>query len=240
MLAVISELNLEEKTVLANKHCSIVLVEDDVPVRKRFVTLINGWSGGKLIADVGSLNDTIKLIHEQPIDLLITDLRLPDGNGIEAIKLIREIQPKAEVMVISVLGDHNTVIRAIEAGATGFLLKDASSFNLIEAVEELMAGGSPVSPAIARTIIRKISPSEEQIAHSNQETQNTLGHNLTTREREILYGVVKGHTNGELAEIYGISASTVPVHIRNIYRKLETRNRSETIYEAMRLGLVEG
>lgn len=219
--------------------CSILLVEDDEPVRQRFAQLINAWPKGNLLADLGNLSDTIEFINNQTIDLLITDLRLPDGNGIEAIKQLRQRQPKAEVMVISVLGDHNTVIRAIEAGATGFLLKDASSFDLIEAVEELLAGGSPVSPAIARTIIRRINTNDSQQATSaDKEKQN--GHGLTTREREILYGVVKGLTNSELAEIYGIATSTVPVHIRNIYRKLETRNRSETIYEAMRLGLVEG
>lgn len=227
---------------VTKKPCSILLVEDDTPVRERFVRLIEQWPDGRLIADCGTLAESLAQIEQESIDLLITDLRLPDGNGIEAIKTIRDKQPNAEIMVISVLGDHKTVIRAIEAGATGFLHKDATSFNLIEAIEELLAGGSPVSPAIARTIIQRITPHEEStqgITSIAKQTANKKGSNLTARESEILYGVVKGLTNSELAEIYGISTSTVPVHIRNIYRKLETRNRSETIYEAMRLGLVE-
>lgn len=218
------------------EQCSILLVEDDTPVRERLAHIIDEWPDGTLLAACASLGEAIQQIAKHPIDLLITDLRLPDGNGIEAIQTLRREQPDSEIMVISVLGDHQTVIRAIEAGATGFLLKDTKSFNLIEAIKELLAGGSPVSPSIARTIIRRITPSgtpppDEAVQGGSKE--------LTARENEILHGVVKGLTNAELAKIYNISPLTVPVHIRNIYRKLETRNRSETIYEAMRQGLID-
>lgn len=216
---------------------SILLVEDDKPVRDRFVDLIRLWTSGHLVKDVGTLKDAQDAIQAHKIDLLITDLRLPDGMGTDAIKLLKQTQPEAEVMVISVLGDHRTVIKAIEAGATGFLLKDASPFNLIEAIEELLDGGSPVSPSIARTIIQSVNKSGNGSAMPTVSADEGRPQ-LTARELEILQGVVKGLTNAELAEAYGIASGTVPVHIRNIYRKLQTRNRSEAIYEARRHGLV--
>lgn len=217
---------------------SILLVEDDKAVRDRFVDLIFLWTNGHLVKDVGTLTDALEAIQTHPIDLLITDLRLPDGMGTDAIKLLKQTQPDAEVMVISVLGDHRTVIEAIEAGATGFLLKDASPFSLIDAIEELLDGGSPVSPSIARTIIQTLNKSKTDSTNPSTSDEASKPQ-LTTRELEILQGVVKGLTNAELAEAYDIASSTVPVHIRNIYRKLQTRNRSEAIYEAMRHGLVD-
>ncbi len=219
-----------------NAPCSILLVEDDAPVRKRLAQIISDWPEGRLAGACATLGEALKEISSQTIDLLITDLRLPDGNGIEAIRTLRKDQPKAEAMVISVLGDQQTVFRAIESGATGFLLKDAESFNLIESVKELMAGGSPVSPAIARTIIKRAFPEKPE------DTKKKARHPvkmLTKREMEILQGVAKGLTNAELSEMHGISYNTVPVHIRNIYRKLETHNRSEAVYEAVRMGLIE-
>lgn len=216
--------------------CSILLVEDDAPVRERMAHILSNWEDGRLQAACATLGEALTEIRDHPPDLLVTDLRLPDGNGIEAIKTLRREKPEAEAMVISALGDHKTVIDAIEAGATGFLLKDAEPFNMIEAIKELLAGGSPVSSAIARMIIRRIGPVSQ-----NPPEANSVGRikTLTEREKEVLQGIAKGLTYGEVAELCGISGQTVPVHIRNIYRKLETHNRSETVYEAMRLGLIE-
>lgn len=219
-----------------SQPCAILLIEDDAPVRKRLARIITDWPDGKLITSCANLNEALKQISKNTIDLLITDLRLPDGNGIEAIRFLRKEQPEAEAMVISVLGDQQSVFRAIESGAAGFLLKDAESFNLIGAIKELMAGGSPVSPAIARTIIKRAFPDRGDAGKRKEDDPVKL---LTKRETEILQGVAKGLTNTELSEIHGISYNTVPVHIRNIYRKLETHNRSEAVYEAVRMGLID-
>lgn len=208
-------------------------------MRERLGDIVSDWSGGRLIAACSTLGEALSQIHENSVDLLVTDLRLPDGNGIEAIRTLRREQPQAEAMVISALGDHQTVISAIEAGATGFLLKDAEPFDMIDAIKELLSGGSPVSSAIARTIIRRINPVPDTSPAVRSDETAEPPKELTKREKEILEGVAKGLTYVEIADIYGISHQTVPVHIRNIYRKLETHNRSETVYEAMRLGLIE-
>jgi DNA-binding NarL/FixJ family response regulator len=211
----------------------ILLTEDDGPVRERLAGLVQGWQGGKLVGICATLAQSLTAIETNHIDLLITDLNLPDGNGISAIRTLRRKQPAAEAMVISVLADERTVLAAIEAGASGYLLKDADSIDLIESITELMAGQSPISSRIARVLVRRLA--ERSKPGKSIEPKNDI---LTAREMDILWGIAKGFTYSELAERLGISRQTVPVHIRNIYRKLEASNRSEAVFEATRLGLI--
>lgn len=210
--------------------CRIILAEDDEPVRERLARLIDAWPGGRLVAACGTLAETMGTIGRDPVDLLITDLRLPDGHGTEAIRALGSRQPEAQAMVISVLADETTVLNAIEAGASGYLLKDSDSIGLIEAITDVMAGRSPISSRIARVLVRRLSERGGGAPPSAP--------NLTAREMDILWGIAKGFTYGELADRLGLSRQTVPVHIRNIYRKLQASNRSEAVFEATRLGLI--
>jgi len=210
----------------------IVLTEDDPAVRARLARLVEDWDGAELVAVCEDLGSTLEALRAQRIDLLITDLKLPDGSGIEAIRALGKMQKQAEAMVISVLADDRTVIEAIEAGASGYLLKDADGVDLVEAIADLMAGRSPISSRIARVLVKRLS-SPVEAAPATGTTPK-----LTAREMDILWGIAKGFTYGELAERLGMSRQTVPVHIRNIYRKLQASNRSEAVFEASRLGLI--
>jgi DNA-binding NarL/FixJ family response regulator len=219
----------------------IILTEDDEPVRERLSLLLHDWNGCNIVAVCATLGECVTAIETHPIDLLITDLKLPDGSGVEAIRLLRRKQPSAEVMVISVLADETAVLEAIEAGASGYLLKDADSIGLVEAITDLMQGRSPISSRIARVLVRRLgtSPQNGQASESGSEPSKATTKNpLTAREMDILWGIAKGFTNAEIADGLSISRQTVPVHIRNIYRKLETSNRSEAVFEATRLGLI--
>lgn len=207
----------------------LLLLEDDAPLRERFARIIEVWPGGELVAACATLDEALAVLRERPVDLLMTDLNLPDGHGIEAIQLLGKLYPDADAMVISVLADDQTVLAAIEAGAVGYLLKDADSFELVESIEELRAGGSPISSSIARILVRRMTGPPP----------SPSGPSLTPRETEILRGIAKGFTYAELAEWLGISHQTVPVHIKNIYRKLAANNRSEAVYEASRRGLIK-
>ncbi len=225
----------------------ILLVEDDEPVRERLARIIDGWPGGRLIADCGTLAEAKRVIVDQAIDLLITDLNLPDGHGVQAIELLRERQPAAEAMVISVLADDTTVIAAIEAGATGYLLKDSDPLDIVSAIGDLLAGHSPISSKIARTIVRRLSSRQSASTAPSSASSGAPAlaptpvgaRPLTPREIDILWGIAKGFTYAELAQNLQISNQTVPVHIRNIYRKLQANNRSEAVYEASRRGLIK-
>ena len=225
----------------------ILLVEDDEPVRERLARIIEGWPGGRLIADCGTLAEAKRVIVDQAIDLLITDLNLPDGHGVQAIELLRERQPAAEAMVISVLADDTTVIAAIEAGATGYLLKDSDPLDIVSAIGDLLAGHSPISSKIARTFVRRLSSRQSASTAPSSASSGAPAlaptpvgaRPLTPREIDILWGIAKGFTYAELAQNLQISNQTVPVHIRNIYRKLQANNRSEAVYEASRRGLIK-
>ena len=222
--------------------CRILLIEDDAPVRLRLARILSEWPGGKLVGACGTLGDALQVIDNIPIDLLIADLKLPDGNGVQAIRLLRERQPAAEAMVISVLADDRTVIEAIEAGATGYLLKDSDPIDIVKAIDELLAGRSPISSTIARTIVRRLGARDPSAVAGPDAASDAASEPgsppLTPREMDILWGIAKGFTYGELAERLKISKQTVPVHIKHIYRKLQASNRSEAVYEASRRGLI--
>ena len=219
--------------------CRVLLVEDDAPLRERFTRLLEAWPGGHLVAACATLAEALDTLHQQAIDLLITDLRLPDGHGTQAIRLLRSLYPDAEAMVISVLADDGTVIQAIEAGAAGYLLKDADSIELVEAIEELRAGRSPISSSIARVIVRRLGapPPAGGITAAATGTA-PLAALLTPRETDILWGIAKGLTYAELAQQLDISRHTVQVHVKKVYRKLEASNRSEAVFNASRQGLI--
>jgi len=213
--------------------CKILLVEDDAPVRERLARIIASWPRGELIAACGTLGEATNVINTARIDLLITDLNLPDGHGIQAIRMLRQVLPAADALVISVLADDRSVLEAIEAGATGYILKDSDPIDIIDAITDILEGRSPISSAIARTIVRKLGGRETKPDAAPPDFQP-----LTSREMDILWGIAKGFTYGELAERLQISKQTVPVHVKSIYRKLHTNNRSEAVYEASRRGLI--
>lgn len=222
-----------EETKIANP-VRIIVTEDDDPVRQRFVSVLSDWDGCNLVAECASLATTEHAIRAHAIDLLITDCSLPDGSGIDAIALLRQLQPQAEAMVISVLADEATVLKAVRAGATGYLLKDARAIDLISSIQDLLVGHSPISPRIARLLMRTLG-----VPHAAKTSPSpSPGGLLTAREMDILWGIAKGFTNPEIADRLGISRQTVPVHVRNIYRKLETTTRTETVFEATRMGLI--
>jgi DNA-binding NarL/FixJ family response regulator len=136
-------------------------------------------------------------------------------------------------MVITVFGDESHVVTAIEAGATGYLLKDSPSERIGQAVLELVGGGSPISPAIARHLLKRFRP-------ANPGTTAAVAlPGLTDREHEVLALLVKGFTYAEIGDLLSISAHTVTSHVKNLYRKLEVRSRAEAVYEALTLGLVK-
>lgn len=214
----------------------MLLLEDDTILRERFADILQAWQGAELVMACACLDEALQALHTHEVDLLMTDLCLPDGHGTEAIRLLRHLHPAADAMVISVLADDESVINAIEAGAVGYLLKDADSLELVEAINDLRAGRSPISSSIARVLVRRmgaLAPPEPPAGVAP--AGNPL---LTARETEILTGIAKGFTYAELADHLGISRQTVPGHIKNIYRKLAANNRSEAVFEASRRGLL--
>lgn len=213
----------------------VLVVEDDPPTRRHLARAIEGHPELDLVRAVGSVAEGRAALSEQQPDVLLTDLGLPDGNGIELIRATREVAPRAVAMAVTALGDEKTVIAAIEAGAAGYLLKDGSSDEIGGAVMELVAGGSPISPSIARHVLRRL---HREDVEANEEIEGEAP-TLTTREHEVLTLIAKGFSFPEIAELLEISAHTVTTHVRHIYQKLEVNSRGSAVYEAVNLGIIQ-
>lgn len=214
---------------------SILLVEDDDNTRTRLAETIAGHAEFELQASVANCSDARAEIERATPDVLLTDLGLPDGSGIDLIREVRARDAGTQPMVITVFGDEKHVVAAIEAGALGYLLKDGSSDYIGRSILDLIAGGSPISPPIARYFLRRFRTLEEEAPEPDRDE---VPH-LTEREKEVLTLIVKGFTYAEAANLVGVAESTVTSHIRSIYRKLEVHSRGEAVYEALQLGLVK-
>lgn len=162
-------------------------------------------------------------------DVLLTDLALPDGDGVTLIREVKRSTPSCECMVISVFGTEARVVAAIEAGATGYLLKDDPVEQVAQAVLSLVHGGSPMSPGIARHVLNRMRGAP--VAGADEAS-------LTERELTVLNALSRGFTYGEIAGQLGLSNHTVGTHVKHIYRKLEVCSRSEAVFEAAQLGII--
>lgn len=212
---------------------SILLVEDDPATRARLAGAIEKHRQFQLVGQAGSCREALALLDRGAPDVLLVDLGLPDGSGIDVIRDSRRRGYATEAMVITVFGDEQHVVAAIEAGATGYLLKDGSTEYIAASILELVNGGSPISPAIARHLLARF---REPAPASPDSDIGPTG--LTQREHEVLGLLVKGFTFGEIGGLLGISAHTVTSHVKHIYCKLEVRSRAEAVYEAMQLGIL--
>lgn len=215
----------------------VLLLEDDPATRERLAGIVAASPGLELAAAFGELRGALAwLAMHEPPQVLLVDLQLPDGSGVDLIRAARRIAPQAEAMVISVFGDEAHVVTAIEAGATGYLLKDASAEEIGQAITRLLAGEAPISSAIARHLLRRFRAASA-VASAPAPAEASP---LTPREGEVLALIAKGLSYQRIAETLGMSPHTVTSHIKQIYRKLAVNSRGEAVFEAQQLGLLPG
>ena len=221
------------------KARTVLLVEDDGPTRERLAGVIRGRSELSLQAACSCALEAREALAQAFPDILLTDLGLPDGNGIDLIREATRANPQTEAMVITVFSDERNVLAAIEAGASGYLLKDASADEIQRAIDDLLAGGAPMSPSIARHVLRRLRTQDNGPDAAKVDAVAADTPKLTKREREVLELLVKGFTYNEAGKLLNIAESTVTSHIRSIYRKLDVGSRGEAVFEAAQLGLVQ-
>ncbi len=214
---------------------TVLLVEDDRVTREHLARALSGDERLVLLDDVATVAAGREALERHAPDVLVTDLALPDGNGVELIRAIPELGLETLPMVITVFADHATVLAALEAGALGYVLKDGPPEDITAAALDLLAGGSPIHPRIARRLLQRF---QEPAPPAHPARSEPLP-SLSPREQEVLRLLVKGFSYAEAAELLGITAHTVATHIRKVYRKLSVRSRGEAVYEALQLGLVE-
>ena len=212
----------------------IAIVEDDPVLRDHLCKIIERVTGFEVVGVAANFAVGQKLVADK-YDVLLVDLALPDGSGLD---LIRQARARAtcelKIIVISVFGDVRNVVQAIEAGADGYLLKGADVEQTEQAIRNVVAGGAPISPAVAGHILAKVRSAAVQ-KHAASPTMGSL----TEKETEVLTELARGFSYKEVALRQGISHHTVADHVKSIYRKLSVNSRSQAVFEAMQSGLIE-
>lgn len=204
-----------------------------------------------LVASVGTVADARAWLDDAAhgVDVLLTDLGLPDGSGLEVIRHARLRQPACEALVISMFGDEDNVLASIEAGALGYIHKDASPADIAQSILEMKAGASPISPMVARRVLLKYlklqsnqppAPALRLLTAINKEADLEVLQLLSGREQEVLELIARGFSYAEIARLKAVTVHTVQTHIKNLYGKLAVHSKSEAVFEATRMGLLPG
>jgi DNA-binding NarL/FixJ family response regulator len=198
----------------------IAIVEDNDGIRESLDILISGSPGFICIAVFKNSEEAIQKIPSSEVDVVLMDINLPNMSGIECTKILKEINPKLQIIMQTVYEDSEMIFESLKAGASGYLLKRTPPAKLLEAIEEVYKGGSPMSSQIARMVVESFQV--------KLKGENNLPL-LTGREEEIILHLSKGYRYKEIAEKLFISIDTVRSHIRNIYEKLQVRSRTEAV-----------
>lgn len=212
---------------------SVFIVEDELRVASDIIRTVSASAQVQVLGHAPSLADAhVALLKMRP-DILLVDLQLPDGDGTALISRVRAENRAQAILVFTVFGEEERVLRAIEAGADGYLLKGGGEAELVSALTQAAAGESPISPAIARHLLRRVRDGDARpVAAPGAHT----GESLSSREIEVLRLVAQGFVAEEIGERLHISVHTVRTHIRNVYGKLHVSRRAQAVVEAQRRG----
>ncbi len=219
--------------------CRTTIVEDDPVYRESLEAFVRHAPELELVASHASAEEALSDLEQLPEhrrwDLVLLDLDLPGLHGLEAIPRFKELSPETTVVVLTVFETPPTVLRAITAGADGYLLKRSTARELLHALRAVLAGGAPLTSGVARTILELLRRSEKGGGLPSEELPSRLG--LTDRELDVLRCFVDGRSYGETAGVLGVGIDTVRTHVRSIYRKLRVHSVAQAVAVAIRRGL---
>lgn len=207
----------------------VAIVEDRRDIREGLAALIQGTEGYQCKGSFRSMEEALEAIDRDLPDVALMDIGLPGMSGIEGIRILKERHPSLLLIMLTVYNDDERIFDALCAGACGYLLKNTPPVRLLASLEEAVAGGSPMSPEIARrvvTLFREIRPPER------------AGYELTPHETRLLKLLVEGHNYKTAAKELSVSVNTISFHMRRIYDKLQVHSKSEAVSKALRHGLV--
>jgi two-component system, NarL family, response regulator DegU len=221
-------------TTLTRPKRRIVLVDDHTLFREGLKTILEMEEDIEVVADVESAEDIVELVWQLKPDLLLLDIRMPTGNGLEAVPAVVRISPDTRVLVLTACDEQEEHVRALMLGAKGVVLKDSARNTLIEAIRTVCRGGFWIDPRMRRTVA-------DEVAQSGTSGGSTRrGHTgLTDRELEIVRLVASGQKNKEVSAALTISERTVKTHLQNIFQKLGVRDRVALVMYALQHGLTQ-
>jgi two-component system, NarL family, response regulator LiaR len=208
-----------------SKRIAVLLADDHAVVRKGIRDFLSEDPGIEVVAEAGDGGEAWRLLAHQQPDVAVLDIRMPELNGVELTRRIKERYPRVRVLILTAYDDEPYVFALLRAGADGYVLKTASSTDLLRAVKAVAGGKSVLDPDIAPKVIASLSrpqPSEP----------------LSERELEVLRGVAQGRTNREIGQALSISGRTVQGHLANIFGKLQVGSRTEAVTAALQQGLI--
>lgn len=219
---------------------SVLIVEDEPEFQRRFVDAVSSDPQLRLSGAASTGAEAKALLAQSAPDVMLLDLGLPDIDGVELIRHAVLRRPNTDILVVTMFCDDGHVMNSISAGATGYLLKDAMPERISASIQELRAGGAPISPSIARRVLARFrdgpvaGPEQENGASASVVAPSPL----SARESDILRLVAKGMSFSEVGGVLSISSHTVVAHVKKIYRKLAVHSRGEAVFEAGQLGLL--
>jgi len=201
---------------------AVSIVEDNDQLRGTLARVIGRSEGFECVADYGSAELALEDLPKRPPDVVLMDINLPGMNGVECARRLKELLPKTHVIMLTVYEDTDNIFNALAAGAMGYMLKRTPKDELLEAIRDVLKGGSPMTAHIARKVVQSFqrAPATPQPADEA---------NLSPREKEVLDALAQGFLYKEIAEKLGISYETVHTYIRRIYEKLQVRTRTEAV-----------
>src|SRR3989442_4508379 len=224
-----SEPRLAPSETTAPAPIRVTIVEDTREVREGLAALINGTRGFSCLNSYYSMEAALAGLSRQQPDVILTDIGLPGMSGIDGIEILRERYPQIPILALTVYDNDDNIFNALCAGAAGYLLKNTPPARLLESISEVIDGGAPMSPEVARRVIRlfrEFRPPE------------TAAYSLTPQETELLKLLIEGHHKKTAAREMGISTNTVSFHLKNIYAKLQVHSKTEAVAKALRERLV--
>lgn len=229
----------------------VLVVEDDPQMREFFAGSVSRCASLQLMAAVSTVAEAVAWLdaHAGLLNVLLTDLGLPDGSGLEVIRHAMTLNPACEPLVISLFGDDTNVLASIEAGALGYIHKDCAPDDIAKTILDMCAGASPISPMIARRVLEKYRTEQSKKPVTLSEHAQTAINSialiepskrdlLTPREQDVLALIARGFSYAEVARLQSMSLNTVQTHIKSLYIKLSVHSKNEAVFEATRLGLL--
>jgi len=207
----------------------VLIIEDRADIAVRLVEAVAAMDGIKLAGHATTLDQGLNMLFDLKPRVVLVDIGLPDGSGIEAVRACASAGWLVDAMVVSIFGDEARVVEAIQAGAKGYILKGGRLEQIGADILTVLEGGSPISPSIARHLLAIVKEGTVTSAETSS---------LTKRETEILRAVARGYKRHEIADQLGISAGTVGNHITNTYRKLKVGSNMEAVARASKIGVL--